>query len=144
MNYCRLILIAYGQHQDETMEVKYTDIDYKVFTDAARHVYDGGSPYLRHTYRYSPLLAYLMIPNITCSPNVGKLIFVLFDIFAGYLIYNIVKNESVSQEHSARLSACMWLYNPLVMNVSTRGSAESVIVALVLLTIHLYQQVTKI
>ena len=26
----RLMLIAYGQHQDETMEVKYTDVDYKV------------------------------------------------------------------------------------------------------------------
>ena len=25
----RLILIAYGQHQDETMEVLYTDVDYK-------------------------------------------------------------------------------------------------------------------
>ena len=37
-------------------------------------------------------------------------------------------------------NACTWLHNPLVMNVSTRGSAESVIVALVLLTIHLYQQ----
>ena len=30
--------------------------------------------------------------------------------------------------------------SPSVMNVSTRGSAESVIVVLVLLTIHLYQQ----
>ena len=87
----RLVLIAYGQHQDDTMDVKYTDVDYRVFTDAARHVYDGGSPYSRHTYRYSPLLAYLMLPNITISPSVGKLIFVLFDIFSGYLIHNILK-----------------------------------------------------
>jgi len=136
----RLMLIAYGQHQDESMDVKYTDIDYHVFTDAARHVYDGGSPYSRHTYRYSPLLAYLMIPNVAWSPNVGKLMFVMFDIFAGYLIYNILKNDGFTRESTARLSSCLWLYNPLVMNVSTRGSAESVIVALVLLTIHLYQQ----
>lgn len=36
-----------------------TDIDYKVYTDAAFYE----SPYDRHTYRYSPILAYLMIFN---------------------------------------------------------------------------------
>ena len=87
----RLLLIAYGQHQDSNMDVKYTDVDYRVFNDAARHVYEGGSPYLRHTYRYSPLLAYLMLPNIMWSPSIGKLIFVMFDIFAGYLIYCILR-----------------------------------------------------
>ena len=137
----RLVLIAYGQHQDETMEVKYTDVDYRVFTDAARHVYEGETPYLRHTYRYSPLLAYMMVPNIAWSPNVGKLLFVLCDVLAGYLIYNILRSDTgLCGDVRARLSACLWLYNPLVMNVSTRGSAESVIVSLVLLTIHLYQQ----
>ena len=136
----RLVLIAYGQHQDETMEVKYTDVDYRVFTDAARHVYEGDSPYNRHTYRYSPLLAYMMVPNIAWSPNVGKLLFALFDVFAGYLIYTILRSGGLCGEARARLSSCLWLYNPLVMNVSTRGSAESVIVSLVLLTVHLYQQ----
>jgi phosphatidylinositol glycan class M len=37
-------------------ELAGTDIDYKVYTDAAH--YD--SPYQRHTYRYSPILAYMM------------------------------------------------------------------------------------
>ena len=117
-----------------------------MITDAARHVWDGGSPYQRHTYRYSPLLAYLMLPNVTWSPNLGKLLFVLCDVAAGFLIYSILKREAGSaaaaRESTARLSACLWLYNPLVMNVSTRGSAESVVVTLVLLTIHLYQQVS--
>ena len=34
---------------ERTPNMKYTDTDYFVFSDAATHVYRGNSPYARHT-----------------------------------------------------------------------------------------------
>ena len=77
--------------KDATMETKFTDVDYRVFTDAARHIYRDGSPYNRHTYRYTPLLAWMLIPNVTLSPLFGKFLFCGFDIIAGHLIHSYVQ-----------------------------------------------------
>lgn len=44
--------------------LNYTDIDYFVYSDGAKYILQGGSPYDRHTYRYTPILGYMMIPNI--------------------------------------------------------------------------------
>lgn len=56
-------LLLFGDIQDYYAKVKYTDLDYAVYTDAAKYVLQNKSPYDRHTYRYTPLLAYLMIPS---------------------------------------------------------------------------------
>lgn len=68
-------LIVYGEWQDTQMEVPYTDIDYTVFSDAARLMVEGKSPFERHTYRYSPLLALVLVPNTLLHRCWGKLLF---------------------------------------------------------------------
>ena len=124
--------------------VKYTDIDYVVFTDAARNVWNGGSPYDRHTYRYTPLIAWMLVPNVTVTPLFGKLVFSSCDVLIGYLIYEILRampSKLASQTNEmAKMSAILWLYFPLTVNICTRGSAESIIIVLVLLTLLLYQR----
>ena len=91
----------------------------------------GKSPYLRSTYRYPPVIAWMMTPNILVSSLAGKLIFVVFDILVGDLIFKIVKNSGYS-EATAKNCSLTWLLNPLPAAVSTRGSAESVMAFMVL------------
>ncbi|KAG9283577.1 GPI mannosyltransferase 1 [Astyanax mexicanus] len=130
----RLFLVGYGIYQDKTMVVKYTDIDYHVFTDAARFVTQGESPYNRSTYRYTPLLAWILVPNIYVTPHFGKLLFVTCDVLSGVLLYRILSLQGLSSNAAGCFSA-VWLLNPLPIGVSTRGSAEAVLSLLVLSTL---------
>lgn len=52
----RLLLLGAGELQDRWLRVKYTDVDYDVYSDAAREVATGRSPFERTTYRYTPAL----------------------------------------------------------------------------------------
>ncbi|KAJ0170504.1 hypothetical protein K1T71_013875 [Dendrolimus kikuchii] len=126
--FIRLILVLYSNYHDKYFDVAYTDVDYKVFTDAARHVVSGQSPYKRHTYRYSPLIAYLMIPNIIIAKEFGKIMFSLFDILVTIAIKALVKKQIASSnaENLSTFCSLFWLYNPLSIGISTRGNADSV------------------
>jgi phosphatidylinositol glycan class M len=131
----RVVLLLYGEYQDRYLDVKYTDIDYKVFTDAAKCVVSGGSPYDRPTYRYTPLLSFMMIPNITHFESFGKIVFVLFDLISAYYIVGLLRLRKINAQKISILSA-IWLLNPVIATISTRGSSESVLSALVLSSLY--------
>lgn len=132
----RVGLVVYGEHHDRHSALKYTDVDYHVFTDAAREVAAGSSPFHRHTYRYTPFLAWMLLPNVYVHFVFGKLLFSVLDCLASRLIYEILMLEG--QTKAMSLKCCfLWLYNPLVMGVSTRGSAEAVMAILILLTLYM-------
>ena len=82
----RLALVVYGAYHDEVFEVRYTDIDYDVFSDGAQLVWRGRSPFERPTYRYTPLLAALLTPNVWLHPAFGKLLFATADLLVGELV----------------------------------------------------------
>lgn len=135
----RLGLILYANFHDEYFAVPYTDVDYKVFTDAARHVVEQRSPFDRHTYRYSPFLAWLLIPNIVLHKDFGKILFSMVDVLIVALIKNILARQrcnKIVEDHCALL----WLYNPLTLVISTRGNADSLAVLLVVLTLDFLQR----
>ena len=135
----RLVFLLYGLYQDSISIVKYTDIDYSVYSDAAKYVVEGKSPYLRETYRYTPILAWILTPNTTLFASYGKLVFILFDLLTSYLIYLIVRRESRGDKFLGVKCSSLWIYNPLPIVICTRGSSESIIVCTVLSILYLYR-----
>jgi phosphatidylinositol glycan class M len=130
----RVILFFYGLWQDANSPMKYTDIDYYVFTDAARFVAQGQSPYERETYRYTPLLAWMLLPTTWSSHwfSFGKAMFAVGDIIAGWLIVLILRSSAKMSPERALKFASIWLLNPMVATISTRGSSEGLLGVMVI------------
>ncbi|KAJ6018280.1 hypothetical protein N7451_001659 [Penicillium sp. IBT 35674x] len=111
-----------------------------VFTDAARYVSKGETPYARDTYRYTPLLAWILLPTAWEAPApwssvtfaFGKIVFALADVLAGWLVVQLLTRfYRLSPECALRYVAAAWLWNPMVANISTRGSSEGLLGVLV-------------
>lgn len=161
--FIKIILIFYGDYQDKHFAVTYTDIDYSVYNDAARYVTQNESPYNRHTYRYTPLLAYICVVDILIHPLAGKFIFSLIDIFASWILFKILANiktyktlkgeetstlienkETINQnefrsisDKDATILVSLWAFNPLAIAVSSRGNADTLISSMVLVVLYL-------
>ncbi|ORX55524.1 hypothetical protein BCR36DRAFT_321777 [Piromyces finnis] len=134
----RIGFLIYGLWQDKHMLVKFTDIDYSVFTDASRFVHQKQSPYERATYRYTPLLAWILVPNITIIPEFGKILFIICDLIVGFFIYEFLKMFRVKSKVMLVTLTSLWLLNPFVITISTRGSAESILDMLVMATLYCF------
>ncbi|KAH7027790.1 PIG-M-domain-containing protein [Microdochium trichocladiopsis] len=148
----RAVMLIYGLWQDANSPVKYTDIDYLVFTDAARFTFapqgDGpagslaspaASPYTRETYRYTPLLAWMLYPTVL--PGVfwfsfGKVLFAAADLAAGWLLVLVLRRHMAMPMDRALKYASIWLLNPMVATISTRGSSEGLLGVMVMALLY--------
>ena len=137
----RMALIYVAHIVDTTSTTnKYTDTDYDVFSDAARHVAGGGSPYARHTYRYTPLAAYICLPNVWVHPLAGKVIFCICDIVMGLIYWSFVDSQlegAYSKTCDGFIFNAFYLFNPLIIAMSTRGSNDNIISMLVFIAMYL-------
>lgn len=119
---------------------KYTDTDYDVFSDAAQHVANGSSPYARHTYRYTPLAAYICLVNVWVHPLAGKVVFCICDMIMGVIYWKFVDSQletAYSKTCDRYIFNAFYLFNPLIIAMSTRGSNDNIISMLVFIAIYL-------
>jgi phosphatidylinositol glycan class M len=133
----RLIMVALGEYVDRVSEgFKYTDTDYNVFSEAATHVYNGESPYKRHTYRYTPLAAYIVLVNNYIHPVCGKLVFSCCDLLMTMILWRIFDTINPQHKEATYKYVAFWTFNPLTINLSTRGSNDNLISMLVFIAVY--------
>lgn len=155
--FLHIILLVWGTYQDRVGPVKYTDVDYFVFSDAARCLLSSlhpdctlaqgplspgfiGDPYSRDTYRYTPLLALLATPNIFLHPAFAKILFSVADLIVGYLLYTLLRYRGLTSKSASNYVGFVWLANPIIANISTRGSAESILGVMVVALLSLAER----
>ena len=131
----RVVVLLFGLWMDSrgSAGLRFTDIDYEVFSGAGRNIYEGMSPYHQGTFRYPPLLALLMVPNEFIWSGCGKLIFCIADISIIPAIYRLTAGEYVASTKTRRpwhfesdlFCSFIWAVNPISIIICTRGSCDS-------------------
>jgi len=97
-----------------------------------------------------------MIPNIVIHPIMGKLLFCVVDLLVAWILLSLLNSNSVKyyeeKKHDRHtttnsesnlnliLTNATVLFNPILVNVSTRGNADQCIVLLVLLSLYALQK----
>lgn len=138
----RIVFIVYSVAHDSLFALPYTDVDYMVVSDGARHMFEGRSPFDRETYRYTPLLALVFLPNAVLGAWWGKVVLALCDVVAGYFVIKALtsaKTERQQQQAKLLVSTFIW-FNPVVINVSTRGNSDIIIAMLTLGCVAAFSQ----
>jgi phosphatidylinositol glycan class M len=142
----RIGLVLVNELIDNYFNRNITDIDYHVVSDGARHVFSSpDGPYKRETYRYSPLLAYLMLPNIYLYYEFAKIVLCIIDVFIGKLIEILLDiqeptNQNDSDIRKHQIISLLYLLNPMTVYICARGSSDCIITFLVILTIILIER----
>lgn len=133
----RLLLLLYSIIHDNFVEhIKYTDIDYHVFTNGSRNLIDGANIYRDTEYRYTPFVALVFVPNLLVNLNFGKLVLISSDIIAAHLLY-ILNIYQGTHRTNSKLYLILWLFNPLTLAISTRGSFEPILLLIVILSLYM-------
>ena len=151
----RFSIILITEYLYKNYGVLYTDIDYHVFSDGAKHITQFENPYERETYRYTPILAALMTPNIYIWYPIGKFFLSTIDVLVGWLIEKLLATQNEKETNQKNLNdeiqkqeqmneygyaSLFYLYNPLTVVICTRGSADCIITFLVLLSLIFLQK----
>lgn len=132
----RLAALVYGvSHDAYVTHIKYTDIDYHVFNNGSRNILAGHSPYIDEEYRYTPIVALVFLANSFLGYEFGKLLLVCADIYCAQVLYDLNINQGTNRLYS-RLYLILWIFNPVAIAISTRGSFEPMLMAIILTSIQ--------
>ncbi|WFD04227.1 GPI mannosyltransferase 1 [Malassezia obtusa] len=137
---------------DASLFVAATRASYAMMRPLFRTLATLGDPYTRATYRYTPLLALLVAPahaTTWAPPYWGKVLFALTDVLCAVLMWAVIDARATHHAYLARtrawathLPGVFWLLNPFPAQIATRGSADSVVIALVLACLALLLRAT--